>query len=94
MKTFQERLQAVRHDGNLRVADLARWFDRRQSTIDGWLKGSSVTGPPRDVTQVVERVAMLEMAIKLREIPLPVMPTPRRLAFLEKLKGRMIRRGA
>lgn len=88
MITFDQRLKRILRDGNLRVADLGRWYDRRHSTVSGWLAGSAVTGAPLDVEQVYKQTDALEAAIKARELPLPKMPAARRLKFLARLKRR------
>lgn len=35
--TFQKRLQKCMRAGNLRVADLARWFDCPYTTVREWV---------------------------------------------------------
>lgn len=89
--TFQDRLEWVREVGNLRVADLARWFDRPYSTVNSWKMGHKPMGPPGDVREVFATLVQIEEAIRQKQIPLPVMPSSRRLMFLKKIKGRMKR---
>ena len=42
--SFSNRLQAIMRDGNLTGADLARWFDRPDPTVRGWISGSHDLG--------------------------------------------------
>lgn len=59
--TFQARLKKVMREGNLRVADLARWFDRRHSTIRGWvIDGRTPAGTIIDVKEIIDLTARLE----------------------------------
>lgn len=37
MSTFQKRLQKVMRRRNMRVADVARWFDRPYTTVREWV---------------------------------------------------------
>lgn len=37
MVSFQGRLKKCMRNGNLRVADLARWFDRPYTTVREWV---------------------------------------------------------
>lgn len=91
-QSFRERLERVLDVGNLRVADLARWFDRPYSTVKSWMLGHEPMGPPGDLREVFAALVRLEAAIIARELPLPRMPAQRRLKFLAKLKGKMKRR--
>lgn len=91
-KSFKNRLDTVLEAGNLRVADLARWFDRPYSTVNSWMLGHEPMGPPGDVREVMDALVRLEAAIIARELPLPRMPSDRRLKFLAKLKGKMLRK--
>ena len=69
----QKRLQACMKRGNLRVADLARWFDRPHPTVRGWaLKGIQPGGGPHDVEQVHDQLVVLERLVEARKgFPVP-----------------------
>lgn len=84
--TFRERLEAVKEKGNLRDADLARWFDRRHSTVSGWLAGRSPAGPPGDIRDLFSLLVSLEEAISAKKLPLPRMSAVRRWNYLARLK--------
>lgn len=65
MKTFQERLRWCMDKGNLRLVDVARWFDRRHSTVRGWVAdGCEPAGTPTDVRNLFERLVGLENKIR------------------------------
>lgn len=71
--TIQRRLQTCMRRGNLRVSDLARWFERPHPTVRGWvLKGTRPNGGPHDIEHVAQLLALLETLIqKKRGFPLP-----------------------
>ncbi len=76
--------------GNLRVADLARWFDRPHPTVRGWaLKGIQPGGGPHDVETVKEQLALLEKLIAAkRGFPLPrLSPRARKQEVLDIRAG-------
>jgi predicted transcriptional regulator len=57
--TFQKRLQRVMRRRNMRVADLARWFDEPYTTVREWvLKGRF----PSDIERVGQRLEALEQS--------------------------------
>lgn len=86
--SISQRLQRVLRDGNLTVADLARWFDRPYPTVDGWVKkGLMPRGGPRDGEQVLVELGRLEALIKRKKLPVPVMPAGRRREWLEQLRA-------
>ncbi len=54
---FQTRLLRVMETGNLRVADVARWFDRRHSTVRGWVvDGREPAGTAADIRNLFARL--------------------------------------
>lgn len=64
--SFQTRLQKVMERGNLRVADVARWFGRRHSTIRGWVvDGREPAGTATDVRGLFWELNKLEEVIQL-----------------------------
>lgn len=86
--SISARLQRVLRDGNLTVADLARWFDRPYPTVDGWVKkGLMPRGGPQDSKQVLIKLGRLETLIKRKKLPVPVMPSGRRREWLEQLSA-------
>ncbi len=62
--TIQDRLKAAMKGGNLRVADLVRWFDRPDPTIRGWVNGVEPGGAASDKDDVEHRLTTLEKLIK------------------------------
>lgn len=85
--TFQKRLHNVLQRGNLRTADLARWFDRPHATVSEWIKnGREPTGGPKDVEQIFDRLERLEHLIEhTQKFPLPRLSPSQRIQYLGKL---------
>jgi predicted transcriptional regulator len=54
--TFQKRLQRVMRRRNMRVADLARWFDEPYTTVREWV----LNGRDPQQVGVVKRLEVLE----------------------------------
>ena len=76
--TFAERLNRVMRDGNLRVADLARWFERPDPTVRSWVKGVLPAGGSADMVDIEKRVAALERLLKQKKVlPVPPRTSPR-----------------
>ena len=62
---FSHRLQTVMRDGNLTGADLARWFDRPDPTVRGWISGDhDLGGAQLDVAFVEAQLVKLEKLLK------------------------------
>ena len=89
-KTFQQRLLSVLQGGNLTVADLARWFERPDPTVRGWvMRGGTPSGGPLDVEQVMKKLARLELLIEQgRHFPFPRLSPSERIERLLSLKKR------
>lgn len=52
--------------GNLRVADVARWFGRRHSTVRGWVvDGRAPAGTATDVRALFARLNELQDLVRL-----------------------------
>lgn len=64
MAGIAQRLQKAMRDGNLRVADLTRWFARPDPTVRGWTKGVEPGGAPQDLRDIERRLAALERLIR------------------------------
>ena len=63
--TFQARLKQAMRQGNLRIADLARWFGRRHSTVRGWVvDGRAPAGTEADVRALTSALGVLETEIR------------------------------
>lgn len=88
MASFSERLNAVKRRGNLRDADLARWLGRRQSTVKGWLQGREPAGTPSEIRGLFSEVVKIEAVIASKALPVPWMPSARRIAYMTRLKRR------
>jgi hypothetical protein len=72
MKDFGTRLNDCMVNGNLTVADIARWFCRPHPTVRGWIKkGFDPRGGPHDVEYIHAMLKALEGIIdKGRNLPL------------------------
>lgn len=67
--TFQARLSRAMTGGNLRTADLARLFDRRHSTVRGWVvDGRKPAGTPADIRELFVVLAKIETAIGQKKL--------------------------
>ena len=70
--TFQARLRRVLRDGNLTVADLARWFGRKDATVRAWVNsGYGPRGGYRDQVYIQDRLNELERKIFKNEKSIP-----------------------
>lgn len=89
MTRLQLRLEAVQRHGNLRVADLARWFDVPYSTVRCWTQGVEPNGGPQDNQRVEYLLARLEKLVHARkDLPLPRLSPQARIKRLRALRGR------
>lgn len=86
--TFQQRLKVAMRCGNLTVADLARWFDRPDPTVRGWvMNGGSPGGGPLDIENTYQALDLLEKIIKRRrDLPLPRMSPSERMKRLNEIQ--------
>ena len=87
--SLSSRLQTVMRDGNLTGADLARWFDRPDPTVRGWISGDHVlSGAQLDVTFVEAQLDKLERFLKKKQgLPVPRLTSAKRIEHLTKLRG-------
>mgnify|MGYP001597821154 FL=1 len=86
--SMAERLQRVLDNGNLTVADLARWLDKPDPTVRGWVRGINVGLPPLDAAWVEAEVKRLETLIrKKRGLPVPRMSARKRIAYMNDLRS-------
>src|SRR5882672_5087096 len=89
MKSVQSRLDAAMRDGNLRVSDLARWFDRPHATVRQWANGDAdIGGTAMDRAYILGMLAGIERAIKIKKgFPVPANMSPSdRIAYLKDLR--------
>lgn len=85
---FSERLNRILRDGNLTIADLARWFDRPHPTVSGWIRGGEVGGAQLDAAWIDAQLVKLEtMLRKKRGLPVPRLGRSERRAHLDHLKS-------
>ena len=86
---FSARLQTVMRDGNLTGADLARWFDRPDPTVRGWISGvHALSGAQLDVAFVEGQLDKLERFLKKKQgLPVPRLTPAKRIEHLAKLRG-------
>jgi hypothetical protein len=87
-KTFQSRLFICLARGNLRTADLARWFDRSHATVRGWIDdGRKPVGGPGDVDHVHALLDLLETLIRQgRGFPVPRLSPSARIKYLQDIR--------
>lgn len=73
-------------DGNLTIADLARWFKRTHPTVGSWVRdGSEPGGGPLDVESVMKTLDQLEKMIKASsKFPVPRLSPQARIAYIDK----------
>lgn len=91
MKTFSDRLTACLQQGNLTVADLARWFDRANATVRSWVRdGHEPRGGPLDAAMTRGQLVMLEKKIAARDgFPVPLLSPKERIKHLARLRPRL-----
>jgi hypothetical protein len=83
--SVSERLNRLLTEGNLTLADLARWFDRPYPTVRGWLQGGDVGGAPLDTAWVLAQLKCLEKKMG-KGLPVPRLSMAERAAYMEKLR--------
>lgn len=85
---LEARLKALMRDGNLTVADLARWFERPDPTVRGWAKGVAVGGGALDKKAISDATYRLEVLLRKKHgLPVPRLSPANRIAYLENLRG-------
>jgi hypothetical protein len=87
--TFQSRLQKCQQNGNLTVADLARWFDRPHPTMRSWVEQGVEPGAgPMDAAMAWATLDKLEKLIaKNSKFPVPRLSPRKRIAYLKELRA-------
>ena len=87
--SFQQRLKKVMAGGNLRVADLARWFERPHSTVTSWVNdGWEPAGGPQDVEAVMRLLTVLEVLIKRHaSFPVPRLSSKDRIEYMGTIRA-------
>lgn len=86
--TLAKRLKTCLRDGNLTVADLARWFERPYPTIRGWLNGGAMRGPTQDRWEVLRLLDAIEQRIAKRKgFPVPRLPAVERIRFIAQIRA-------
>lgn len=89
MMNIGARLRQAMTNGNLTVADLARWFDRPDPTVRGWANGRKVRGPEQDLKEIRRRLLWLEaLNNEKKSLPVPQLPLRDRIAYVDKLKSK------
>jgi hypothetical protein len=82
-----KRLSVVMRDGNLRVADLGRWFDRPYPTVRGWIMGGQVGGTQGDINEIHASLMRLEFLVKnKRGFPVPRLSPVNRIKHIKKAR--------
>lgn len=90
---FSERLQAVLQRGNLRVADIARIFERPHPTVNGWVKRNlNPGGGPQDVDNAYLMLGKLEsMLTRSKLLPVPTGLSPiMRIRRVKRVKAKVL----
>lgn len=86
--TFQQRLGRLLKQGNLTVADLARWFEKPHATVRGWVRGGNLGLPPMDAAYVEAQLGLLEQRLKKRRgLPVPRMSARARSTYMKDLRA-------
>ena len=86
--SFSTRLQRLLDQGNMTVADLARWLERPHPTVRGWVQGGNLGGPALDAAYVIAEITRLEKLIrKKRGLPVPRMSARKRMAYMTELRS-------
>jgi hypothetical protein len=81
------RLRAIMRDGNLTIADLARWFERPHPTVRGWVHGGDVGGAQLDREAINVQLGKLEVMLKKQKgLPIPRLSPSKRIEYLEELR--------
>lgn len=90
--TFQERLKAACAGGNLRVADLARWFERSDPTVRGWVeRGHAPADAPIDRNDIERRLKALEGLIRKKDgFPVPRMSAQKRIKHIARFQKKVL----
>jgi len=88
--TFQARLRKCMQNGNLTIADLARWFERTHPTVGSWVRdGSEPGGGPQDAIDVMADLDRLEKLIAASsKFPVPRLSPQARIAYIDKVLRR------
>ena len=88
-KSFQFRLRDCLKKGNLRTADLARWFDRPNPTMRSWVvDGIEPNGAPLDAALAWATLVKLEKLIaKNSKFPVPRLSPRDRITYLKEIRG-------
>lgn len=92
MTKFSARLCRLMEQANLTGADLARWFDRPDPTVRGWISGAhDLSGPALDTAYIEACVAKLESLLRVGAgLPVPRMTPAKRIVYMTKLRKRML----
>lgn len=87
--TFQQRLKKVMAGGNLRVADLARWFERPHSTVTSWVNdGYEPAGGPLDRDTVLLLLVKLERLVAGKKVfPVPRLGPRARIEYVGTIRA-------
>ena len=82
----KRRFEKILRDGNLTVADLARWLKKPYATVNGWVKGGNIGGPIGDREFISHELNRIESMLKKRkQLPIVGMSRAQRASYLEKL---------
>ena len=84
--TFQRRLRAIMKGGNLRVADLAEWLDRRYTTVREWVTVGRVPRDAAEMAWIEVRLEQLERSIAKNAKPTAMRPAQFRKIVLESAR--------
>jgi hypothetical protein len=83
---LEGRFKALMRDGNLTVADLARWFQRPDPTVRGWARGVAVGGAPADKKEISDALHKLEELLRKRKgLPVPRLSPSVRIEYLKRI---------
>jgi hypothetical protein len=85
--SFSARLQSLMRHGNLTGADLARWFNRPDPTVRGWISGEhKLGGAALDTAYIIAQLVRLEKMLKKHQgLPVPQLTPSARIKYVNGL---------
>jgi hypothetical protein len=86
---FAPRLSVCMRRGDLRTADLSRWFDRPYATVRQWIvEEREPSGSPGQIKELYDALSLLEQAISNKKFPMATVLKPMaRIAYVRAVRG-------
>ncbi len=87
MTDLQKKLRWILTEGNLTIADLARWLDRPHATVTNWMRGGNIRLAPFDADKTWKTLNDLQSRISQKDgFPIPTMPFWDRREYIMKMR--------